>query len=79
MGDKRDTTATENRIEESLTLYKNRFGNIIDFANYIMKKKLRHKGEQRLRCNLGIWEKGGFDILNEIDKTFTLVQLIESL
>ena len=36
----------------SLTLQTNIFKNRIYFSNDIMRKKLRHKGEQRLRYNL---------------------------
>ena len=44
-----------------------------------MKKKLRHKGEQRLRYNLKWWKKDGLDILNYISENVTLVQLMVSL
>ena len=41
---------------------------------------MRHKGEQRLRYNLKIWNKNGaFDILNNISKIFTLVHLMDTL
>ena len=52
IGEDRAATAHENRIEESLTLQTNIFKNRIYFSNDIMRKKLRHKGEQRLRYNL---------------------------
>ena len=45
----------------------------------MMKNKLRHKGEQRLIYNLKIWKKGDVDILNDISKNVTLVQLMNSL
>ena len=41
------------------------------------RKKMRHKGEQRVRYNLK--RKGAFDILNDISENFILVQLMESL
>ena len=67
IGDNRAVSALENCIEESLTLYTDKFRNIIHFANDIMTKKMCHKGEQRLRYNLNIWnKKGALYILNVI-------------
>ena len=40
----------------------------------MMKNKLRHKGEQRLRYNLEKWKNNSdFDILNDIVENVTLV------
>ena len=52
IGDNRAATSLANIIEESLTLKTNRFRNIIYFANDIMKNKLCHKDEHRLRYHL---------------------------
>ena len=80
IGDKKAATTLANRIKESLKLQTNRFRNIIDFANDIMKNKLWHKVEQHLRYNMNSWNKNGaFDILNEISENATFVQLMESL
>ena len=41
---------------------------------------MRHKGEQRLRYNMKMWNKnGGFDILNDIRKKDNLAQLMYTL
>ena len=45
----------------------------------ITKKKLHHKGEQHLRYNINKWEKGDFDILNDISENVTLLQLMDTL
>ena len=80
IGDKRAATALANVVEESFTLKKNIFRNIIYFSNDITKKKLRHKGEQHLRYNIKRWNlKGDFDILNDISEKFTLLKLMDSL
>ena len=80
IGDNRDVTALVNRIEESLTLQEEIFKSRIHFANYIMKKRRKIKGEQNLQYNLTIWKKNDdFDILNGISEYVTLVQLMESL
>ena len=69
IGDNRAETVLEIFIEKSLTLQTNRFRNTIDFSNYNMKKKFRHKVEQHLRYNMKKWKKkGDFDILNEISE-----------
>ena len=52
IGDNRAATSLENRIEESLKLQTDIFRSVIYFVNDIMKKKLRHKVEHHLRCNL---------------------------
>ena len=52
IGYKRSVSAPKNLIEEILKLQINIFKNIIDFANDIMKNKLRHIGEEHLRYNL---------------------------
>ena len=45
-----------------------------------MKNRIRIKGEQNLQYNLTIWKKNDdFNILNEISKYVTLVQLMVSL
>ena len=45
-----------------------------------MKNRRRIKGEQNLKYNLTIWKKNyAFDILNDISKDVTLVQLMDSL
>ena len=44
-----------------------------------MKNKLRHKGEQHIRYNMNERKKDAFNILNEISKNVTLVQLMDSL
>ena len=54
IGDDRALTALVNRIEESLTLQKDKFKNIINFANDIMTNRMHIKGEQCLRYNLKI-------------------------
>ena len=79
IGNNRYTNALVNCIEESLTLRTNRFRNIIDFANDIMKNKFCLKGEQHLRYNLKKWKKGASNILNDISENVTLVQLMESI
>ena len=50
--DNRNENAFANRIKESLTLQTDIFMDGIDFSNDIMKKHLRHKGEQSLIYNL---------------------------
>ena len=52
IGYKKDETDLVNHVEESLTLHKNRFRNMVDFDNDIMRKQLRHKNEQHLRYNM---------------------------
>ena len=52
IGDKKAATTLANRIKESLKLQTNRFRNIIDFDNDIMKNKLRHKVEHYQRYNM---------------------------
>ena len=54
ISDNRAVTTLVNRIESSLTLLTDKFRNIIDFANDIMKSRICHKGEQRLRYNMKI-------------------------
>ena len=77
VGENKAATALENCTEESLRLQSNRFRNIIDFYNDIIKYKLRHKGEQHLIYNLTKCKnKGAFYILNEISENVTLVQLM---
>ena len=69
-----------NCIEESLTLQKDEFRNIIHFDNYIMTNRIHIKGEQHLIYNMKIWNKSdAFDILNNINEYVTLVQLMDSL
>ena len=58
ISDERDSTALANFIEESLTLQKNKFKNIINFSNAIIKNKLRHIGEQHLIINIKKPEQG---------------------
>ena len=54
--------------------------NIINFANDIMNNKFHKIGEQHLRYNLKKRaKKVTFDILNDISKNVTLVQLIDNL
>ena len=77
--EERAATSLVNHIEESLTLHTDIFRNRIYFAIYIMKNKLRHKGEQRLGYNPKRLKKGAFDILNDISENVTLVQLMDSL
>ena len=67
IGGNRDVNLLADCIEELLTFQTNRFRNIINFANDITKKKLRHIVEQHLRYNLNKWKKkGAFDIINYI-------------
>ena len=67
IGDNRAVTDIVNCIKQPLTLKKNTFRKIIDFANDIMNKKLRHIGEQHLIYNINKWKKkGAFDIINGI-------------
>ena len=69
-----------NSTEESLTLEKNVFKNIIHFGNDVLSNRRKIKGEQNLRYNLTIWSKNdAFDILNDISSNVTLVQLMDSL
>ena len=66
--------APVNGIEESSTQEKEKFKNIINFANAIMLNRIMIKGEQNLRYNLIIWSKKyAFDILNDISGNVTLV------
>ena len=45
-----------------------------------MSNRRKIKGEQKLRYNLTLWrENEDFDILNDNNEIFTLVQLMESL
>ena len=45
-----------------------------------MKNRRKIKGEQNLQYNMVIWRKNyDFDILNDISKYVTLVQLMDSL
>ena len=56
-GDNRYVTALVNRIGELLTLQTETFKSRIHFANYIMKKRIKIKGEQNLQYNLTILNK----------------------
>ena len=69
IGDNRAVPSLVNCIEESLTLQTEKFKKIINFANAIMKNRIKIKGEQNLRYNLTIWKKNdAFDILNDISE-----------
>ena len=78
IGDNRSVPALINKIEESLTLQKEHFKNIIHSSNAVMKnRREKLKGEQNLGYNLTIWKKNdAFDILNNISEYVTLVQLM---
>ena len=61
-------------IEESLNI---EVGNRIDYANDILKKKIRNVGEVRVHYNLIKYKKKGeYKILEDISANFTLVQLM---
>ena len=78
IGENKTATDLANCTGESLKLGSNRFRNIIKFLNAIMKGKLRQKCQQHLRYNLKkLFKRGKFDILNDISKDVTLVQLME--
>ena len=80
INDNRAVLVLVNSIEESLTLDKENFNDIIHFSNAIMSNRRNIKGEQNLRYNLTIWsENDAFDILNEISEFFTSVQLRDSI
>ena len=79
IGDNRAVNSLANFIEESLTFQKNGFRNIINFANDLMRDKLRHIGEQHPRYNMKKWKnKGAFNILNVMSENVTLVQLMHT-
>ena len=79
IGDIRAVNALVNLIEEYLTLQTYIFSIRIHFANHIMKKGRKIKGEQTLQYNLTIWKKSNyFDILNNISEDVTLVQLMDT-
>ena len=61
-----------------MTLEKGNGKNRIHFVNAIISNRIKRKGEQNLIYNLMIWKKSdAFDIINDISKFFTLVQLTE--
>ena len=49
------------------------------FANTIMTEEKIRKGDQYIRYKLKQWKNGSFDILNNISKYVTLVQLMDSV
>ena len=58
----------------------NRFRNIIDFASDITKEKLLKIGKENLIYNLKKWvQKDIFDIISDVNKNVTLVQLMNTL
>ena len=62
-----------------MTLHTKEFNNRIHFANAIIQKRRRIKGEQNLIYNMTIWkENDAFDILKDISENVTLVQLMDS-
>ena len=62
-----------------MTIQTEIFKSRIHFANTIMKKRIKIKVEQNLQYNLTTLKKNvAFDILNDIIKDVTLVQLMES-
>ena len=64
------------RIEESLKI---EVGNRIDFENAILKKENQPKGKPKLYYICSKYKKKGFyDILTDISKYVTLLQLINS-
>ena len=64
-------------IEESLN---SEVGNLIDYANDILKNKRRNEGEVRVHYNLIKYNKmHEYNILEDISENFTLVQLMDSL
>ena len=65
------------RIEESL---KSEVGNLIDFANDILKNKKRNKGEPKVHYNLMKYNMmREYKILEDISADVTLVHLMDSL
>ena len=55
-------------------------GNRIDFANTILKKENKIKGEPKVHNSLRKYKKkGSYDILIDISKHVTLVQLMDYL
>ena len=80
IGDNRGVPALVNSIEESLTLQKQNFKNIIHFVNAIMTNRIKIEGKHSLLYNMTIWNKNdAFDIQNYMSEYFTLVQLMDSL
>ena len=68
--------AISKRIEESLTSQVS-LSNHIDFSNAVLKNQKIVKVEQKLYYNMKKYEqKVSFNILNEISKHVTLVQLM---
>ena len=68
------------RISELLIDYLNAIPDRIIFANSIMLDKTRNFGEQGLCYKLYTYkEMGVFDIMNNISKHVTLVQIMDSL
>ena len=56
------------------------FKSRIHFDNYIMKDRIKIKGEHNLQYNLTIQKKNcAFGILNNISEYVDLVQLMESI
>ena len=65
------------RIEESL---KSEVGNCIYFADAILKKRRKIKGEPRFYYSLKKYKnKGSYDIMIDINENVTLVQLMDYL
>ena len=53
--------------------------NPVDFANYILKKKKRNKGEPTVHYNLIKYKKiREYTVLEDISENVTLVQLMYS-
>ena len=57
ISDNRAVTDLVNHIEESLTLHKDKFRNIIHFSNAIMTIRMKIKGEHNLRYNMVVLHK----------------------
>ena len=80
IGDNRVVTDLVKCIEESLTLHTDKFRSRIHFTHDIITNRIHIKCEQHLRYNTRICnKKDEFDILNNISKNDTLVQLMDSI
>ena len=80
ISDDSDVTSLVDRIEESLTLKREKFRNIINFSNSIMRNTRKIIDEYNLRYNLKVQQKNDdIDILNNVSEYVTLLQLIDSL
>ena len=79
IGEDKVVTSLFNRIEESLILQTEKSRNLIHFADGIMTKRRKIKGEHNLIYNLKVCQKkDDFYILKSVSEYVTLVQLMDS-